>query len=274
MSEETKTKVAKKFLPEVVKEKTYEFELITDGKPVNYGIGASCVVIDPTISAPRQIRYVPGWDTIIVSDQPEIEERLMPHPDINFSQGKLYVKGTNKPLVQYLLLHDNLEGNEYSVTNRSVFKLVDKTDELNHIRESLNTKKQAIERASDAEFEEVLPYARVLGMDISKIAGEKESEYENRIRAKFMQVADASPTAFLKGFEDPAHKREYDIILAFDQNIITDSYRDNEVNWEPSHELIVKLPSSSVVTRKFLAKWTFTEEGAKFYASLKKQVKY
>lgn len=267
------TKSNKKFLPEVVKERTYEFELVGEYKPVNYGVGSECVVYDPIEKKEISLRYAPGWNSIIVEDQPDIEERLRPKIDINFSRGVLRIPGSKTQYVQFMLLHDKLEGNPNSVTKNAQFRLVDKTEKLREIRESLEARSKAVAKALDSPFEEIIPMAGVLGVSVKKIPGEETQEYEDRVRTAFMEKAEADPVNFLSDFEDPKHKREYDIILAFDQNILTDSYRDNEVNWEKSKELVVKLPASAV-TRKFLANYTFTEEGAKFYETLKKLIKY
>lgn len=267
---EQKTK--KKFLPEVNKDKVYEFELVGSTQ-INFGIGNDCVVFDPIDGVEKAIRYIPGWESIIVADQPDIEERMRPKVDLNFSQGKMRVPGSKTQLVQYMLLHDHLEGNEHSTTKKAQFRLVDKTGELRDIRESINAKRLAVEKAVETPFAEVIPFAKVIGVDTTKLPGEDDGEYEDRIRTKFMQKAEEDPKEFIKGFEDPKHKREYDIILAFEQNIITDSLRNNEVNWVKSKEIIVKLPPS-VVTRKYLADYTFTEKGGEFYAMIKKLIKY
>lgn len=271
------TKKGKKFLPEVIKERTYEFELTGPYKPINYGIGRESVVYDPIEGTERAIRYVPGWESIIVADQPDIEERLIPKVDLNFSHGELKVPGNKTQLVQYLILHDHNEGNSNKISNITEFRLIDRTGELKLQRETARAKSDAIARALDSPFEEVIPFAKVLGVDTSKLAGEEQVVYEDRIRTRFLDKAEKNPTSFLKGFEDPAHKREYDVILGFEQSVITDSLREGEVSWTDSKQLITKLPAgtnTAAKTKKFLTDFTFTEQGKEFYANLKKLIKY
>lgn len=266
-------KSTKKILPDVVREKTYEFELVGDYRPINFGIGSECVVYNPVDKKEMAIRYVPGWESIVVADQPDIEERLIPKVDLNLSRGKMNVHGSKTQLVQFLLMHDHIEGNENSVTKVAQFRLVDKTAELKNTRDKLNSKRLAMTKAVETDFVDVIPFAKVLGVEVAQKAGEDQQTYEDRVRTSFMQKAEDDSESFLKGFEDPKHKREYDIILAFEQGIITDSFRDGEVNWSKSKELIVKMPSDAV-TRKFLAEYTFKEKGGEFYAMLKKLIKY
>lgn len=268
----TKTK---DFLPEVTKDRLYEFELVGPYTPKNYGVGSSCAIYNPIEEKEVAIRYVPGWQSIFVADQPELEERLTPKIDINFANGRLLIPGIKTQYVQYMLLHDKNADNEYSISKKPQFKLVDDTEKLKGVRDLLNAKRKAGDLAADSDFAEAVVYARVVGIDITQAPGEEKKKYEDRIRTRFMEKADTDPVNFIKGFEDPKHKREYDIILAFEQSVITDSYKDGEVNWSDSKVMIVKLPNKQgTITRKFLADWTFTEPGAEFYASLKKQIKY
>lgn len=271
---EEKNKTKKTFLPEVIKDKIYQFELVTEGEPINYGVSSNCVVYDPVEKTPRLIRYAPGWDSIIVSDQPEMEERFIPKIDINFSHKKLSIPGIKKQFVQFMLLHDHLEGNPLSITGIAQFRLVDTSIGIKAGKDALSMLKSAISKAEEISFDDMLPYAKVIGVDTNKEPGEKQEQYEDRVRFKFMQKAQEDPKTFVDGLEDPAHKREYDIILAFEQGILTDGVKDREVTWVKSGETAFVLPAAGGVTRKLLTKFTFTPKGGEFYEQLKKQVKY
>lgn len=272
---ETEVKTYKKkqsFLPEINAEKTYEFELINLEFGVNHGIGSTAIVYDTDEGTERQVRYVPGWASIFVDEQPEIDEHLIPKADINFSRGKLIVQGRKKQLVQYLLINERNESVSSGQLEKE-YRLIDDGAKYDDIRARLAKKSEAISAAVDADFSEVLPYAKVLGINTVKVAGVPQKDYESRVRAEFMAKAEESPFTFLKGFSDPKHKRRYDLMLAFEQNIITDSINDREVNWK-SGTVVVNLPASGAPTLDFLTDFTYTELGKEFYETLKKQIKY
>lgn len=263
----------KTFLQEVNPDRVYEFELTGSHTQASHSIGRTSLVFDPVSGSEAVLRYVPGYTSLFQDDQPDIDPFLVPSYDVSFSYGKLKVDGKKKQLVQFLLAHDKIESNDHRIGNIVEFRLVDKTEEESNIRKNLKYASDAVSKAESSSLEDMLVYSRVLGIDTTKNPGEDDSAYEDRIRTRFMEKAHEKPKEFLDGINDPKHKRKYDILLGFDQGVITDSISEGSVNWALSKASITSIPAKRRAD-EYLTDYTFTEEGAKFYEQLKKLIKY
>lgn len=253
-------------LPDVDPDKQYVFEQILKKNHPNQGIPNRCEIYDKIEKKLRVIRYAPHEASIFQDEQTEIPSGGYFVDTITFPYGECRVDGKNRNLVLFLLLHnDNVISSELPSRNKK-FKLLDKEGDAKLALAIIEVKQKAQKLASECEFDDMISFAKILGIDV-KYSKEREQE----IRHQFIIKSVENPSLFLKGFNDPKNKRLYVILKAFEQGIITDTHIKNEIHWLGSKVQVCNVPPT-VKSAEYLTDYSFSNEGEEFYKLLLKQV--
>lgn len=166
-------------------------------------------------------RYIFGYQSIWVKDQqkPEPTKAQLENPKnyIEFNNGSLFVSGSNKALMDAMMIQDHREGVENPVNVvPPVYRLID-AEKDRQIQASRAKQAFEAERAAwEASLEEMLPVALHFGIDI-----DSPEENEERIRHEFVMRAKQNPVGFMNQFGNPKAKYKYNITMALRQNIIS-----------------------------------------------------
>lgn len=220
--------------------KTYQFILIntnTNAKPRDWETGELVdnpypptyiwtnegQAINPQSGVVENWRYVSGYNSIWVKDQvnPVPGKRQLENPKnfIEFNKGSIFVPGINSALMDCLMIQDEFEGVRNPVNIRTpIYKLVDVIKDRKVAMEDADMAFEAEKAAREATFEEIIPVALALGINVD----EPEQDFE-RIRHEFIMRAKSTPAIFSKQFVNPKVKYKYKIIQALRANIISDS---------------------------------------------------
>jgi len=261
-------------LPDIDPNKTYLFEFLKKKLNPNEAIPNRCEILDKKDgNRIRIIRYAPHEDSLFQDEQSPLPNGGYFVDEIGFPNSECRVSGKRKNLVYFLMMHNANEANfskEFKSpelqTRHPLFKLVDKESDAEKLLAETKIRKEATDLASECSFDDMIPFAKILGIDISD-AKEREKE----IRYKFIVKSTENPALFIKRFNDPKNKRLYIILKAFEQGLITDTHIKNEVHWRGSKVLICNVPAEKL-SSDYLADYSFTSKGEEFYKELVKLV--
>ena len=251
-------------IPEVDTNKTYTFEFAVKRDNPNQFISNHCEIFDEVEKRIRVIRYAPHEVSVFQDEQKELPSGGYYEDQINFRYSECIVDGKKANLVKFLLLHNDNESNGRLPSRQLKFKLVDKEADAKRALEVNSVRTKAVNMASDCKDEEMLPFAKILGINIKRTPSE--------IRQEFVVKASQKPIEFIKGLGDPKNKRLYVVLKAFEQGIIEDSYIKNTINWRGSKVEICQIPAGAI-SSDYITDWSFnSQEGEDFYKQLLKQV--
>ena len=251
-------------LPEIDPAKDYRFEFLAKRDNVNQFINNSCEIYDTVEKRIRIIRFAPHESSVFQDEQKELPSGGYYEDQINFSRSECVIDGKKKNLVHFLLLHNDNVNNGNLPSRQQKFKLVDKEYEARLALEVNSVRMKAVNMASDASEAELVPYAKILGININKSISE--------IRQEFVVKASQDPVNFIKGISDPKNKRLYTVLRAFEQGVLTDSHVVNSVHWRGSKVLVTEIPAGSI-SSDYITDYSFSsQEGEEFYKQLNKMV--
>lgn len=219
--------VAKK---KALKKESYIYELISNATdpytgekkfPVIHMMPSSGVVYDPESDTQRRIRYVRGEQSIFEDEQSEGAQSKKAEP-IVFSRGMLIVPRTNPLLKKYLDASNLNSSNPNRISgSKAAFYLIDKGEEAKVTVEKTMKEVEAASVALKMPLEQLLGYARVLGVNVDKSTDE--------IRYDMMQIAKKDPKSFIDGLDDPRTEYAEVFILAKEYNVLSNSKTD--ISW-------------------------------------------
>ena len=189
--------------------------------PVVNLIPSEDIIYDPETNTQRNIRYVRGEKSIFVDEQSDAAAEKKSKPII-FQNGLLAVPYTN-PLLKKFLDYSNFNSSNPNriSSSKSIYFLVDKGEEAKVTVARTIKEVEAASVALKMPLEQLLGYARVLGVNVDKSTDE--------IRYDMMQIAKKDPKSFIDGLDDPRTEYAEVFILAKEYNVLSNSKTD--ISW-------------------------------------------
>lgn len=244
---------------------TYVFQTIQkSSSPRHEILGSRCKVFDGTRI--RQTRYLPFADTIWVDEQgnryDEADDAVLA-----FNRDMITVEGTDTRLMEYMLSHDEYDGNKNRLAKTPPkFTLVNKPN-LEQAKEALySAKLKALNIINDSAFGEILPIARV----VFNIMDTDETTVKNKLR----EYAEKDPNKILTNYDSPRVKRAFVIQAAFDKGIIELDAQNKSVVWGSTRALVTEVNATKDLEAllREVTDFSFTENGNKTYDILKQKL--
>jgi len=211
----------------------------------------------------RIIRYLPGEKSIFLDQQ--TNQDLNKRASITFFNGHLIVDRRQKQLLDFLRASNANSTNKNRMPGtKAVYKeYIDGENATERINLDKTTL-QAKQAAYDLGIDELIGYARVLGLDVNRDPAE--------VRYHMSVIAAENPTKFMKGINNPSTKRKHYLFLAVDAGIITISKGDNSVRWTDTKVAIVQAPNG-IQPIDHMVDYTFDPEGEKVYEHIRTLLK-
>lgn len=189
--------------------------------PVVNLIPSEDIIYDPDSNTQRKIKYSKGEKSIFVDEQSESASNKKSQPII-FQNGILAVPYTN-PLLKKFLDYSNYNSSNPNriSSSKSIYFFVNKGEDAKVTVEKTMKEVEAASVALKMPLEQLLGYARVLGVNVDKSTDE--------IRYDMMQIAKKDPKSFIDGLDDPRTEYAEVFILAKEYNVLTNSKTD--ISW-------------------------------------------
>lgn len=240
-------------------DKNYEFELISTYelyKPVDNESNRKVDnVYPPYVMIPnkgraydeerktqRSWRYISTENSIWIDEQHsysvEEEAEILSKNEnyLEFVNGKISVRGRQENKVRALLVQDICANKKVKLGDAPpMYKLNNPDEMLAKSLASLDVEYKAMKSAQEAEEEDMMAYAYVLGINVDN---DKKT-----IRRDFLMSAKANPTSFLKNFTASKNRYAFLFYKAFQKNIISSTYGKDKLTWFDTHELICDVKS-------------------------------
>lgn len=241
---------------------TYVFQTIQkSGSPRHEILGSRCKVFDG--NRIRQTRYLPFADTIWVDEQgtryDEASDAILA-----FNRDLITVEGTDTRLMEYMLSHDEYDGNKHRLAKTPAkFTLVNKPN-LEQAKEALFTAKlKALNIINDSMFGELLPIARV----VFNIMDADQTTVRNKLR----EWAEKDPTKILTNYDSPRVKRAFVIQDAIDKGVIELDVQNKSLVWGGTKAFITEVNATRDLEAllREVTDFSFTENGNKVYDIIK-----
>mgnify|MGYP003146604242 CR=1 FL=1 len=242
------------------------YKLISRGKdrkgqerhPVILMLKAIDVIYDPETETNRKIQYIQGESSIFADEQ---TKGVKPKETINFNNGILMVPHSNPTLKKYLdTCNYNVDNPHRNDSVKSLFSKVDKQGNALVDLKSLKETTQAITVALEMPLNQLIGYAKVLGVNTDKSTDE--------IRWDMKLIAEKNPTDFINGLNDPRTEMKQTILIAAEYGIIT--LGRGNVSWDNGN-VICAVPIG-VEPADRLLDFTIEGEGEKVYAEIERRL--
>lgn len=213
-----------------------------------------------------EIRVCAGENSIYKSEQTPDDKVSKKVSRAAFVRGNLVVEGYDKQLLDFMMLSNWNESNPKRVQgSRKIFKLLDPKTSYASSIQAEKKDAEAKHWCLNANFSEVMAYAKVLQM---KNVDMKE---EDAIRWDMKLIAARNPSKFLSDMDKDETKRMFVVITAIEKGVL--EVKSNSIFWaKNSLNPILTVPSGKD-HKAHLVDWTFTNDGQEFYKELYKELK-
>jgi len=261
----------KKFVPQFTnKQQEYKptvYRLVTKAKkrngmpqyPVVSLLKAEDIIFDPEAGENRKIRYVPGETSIFADEQPEGVRMREP---ISFNNGFLFVDHTNPTLKKYLDTCNANGSNPHRIKSKPVlFNLKDDKKSAQDKIAQVSDTMDAVQAALKMPLNELIGYAKVLGVNTSKSVDE--------IRWDMKVQAEKNPKSFLAGMNDPRTEMKQLLLMAQESSII--SMKKTGITWVSSGNTIC-VPAIGVKPIDRMVDFCSDGEGEQIYAEIERRL--
>lgn len=233
--------------------------------PPIYQLPSEGITLDDETGKVRRWRCLSGIDTIWVDEQEGVEPNgFEDYEQIIFSHGHLRIRGFEKNKLAVLMNLDVFEGKKNKRFDvQPVYRLVDEDLDLSKQLDSLDAEYDALKIAKECSDDEMLPFAYVLGIDVTQSV--------KTVRRDFILKAKANPKYFLKYFVDPKNEITFKVYDALNKNIISGSIIEGKLVWSESRKVIMDAPKGSDIAQE-IAKSVMkgNEDAIKLVEQLKK----
>lgn len=227
--------------------------------PVVSLLKAEDIIFDPETGENKKIRYVPGEASIFADEQPK--ESKMREP-IAFNNGFLFVDHTNPTLKKYLDTCNANGSNPHRVKSKNVlFTVKDDQKSAQDKIEQVGTVMDAVQAALKMPLNELIGYAKVLGVNTSKSVDE--------IRWDMKIQAEKNPKSFLSGMNDPRTEMKQLLLMAEESGII--SMKKAGITWVNSGNTIC-VPAIGVKPIERMVDFCSEGEGEQIYAEIERRL--
>ncbi len=248
-------------------QKEYKFETIEKSRnPRHQILGNTSKIFDQSQNRMRQIKYIPIADTIFVD---EMGDRYDGYPDtpLAFHNNELIVEGSDTRLVEFMLSHDQYDGNKQRISKfPPMFTLVNKADLERRIEAEYTDKVKAMNAINETDFKDLLPIARV----IFNIVESDPITVRNKMRSR----VERDCKKILNNLDSPKVKRSYILQLALDQGIIEIINDKRSLNWGETKTLLKEMKAyrepEAIINE--ICDWSFTNEGSRAYDVIKAKI--
>tara|TARA_R100000808_G_C2155367_1_gene167677 strand:- start:16848 stop:17726 length:879 start_codon:yes stop_codon:yes gene_type:complete len=228
--------------------------------PVVYMIKSEDIIFDPIKGENRKIRYIPGETSIYADEQSKNAKMREP---IAFNKGFLYVDHTNPTLKKYLDHCNANVNNPHRMKNKTAsFGLRDNERNAKQEIEKVATSMEAVQAALKMPLNELIGYAKVLGVNTNKSTDE--------IRWDMKVQAEKNPTTFLAGMNDPRTEMKQLLLMAEESGII--SMKKTGVTWVSSGNTIC-VPAIGVKPIERMVDFCSEGEGEQIYSEIERRLK-
>jgi len=263
--------VEKKFIPRFTNRKQEfkptVYELISKAKrkngmpqyPIVSLLKAEDIIFDPTTGENRKIRYVPGETSIFADEQPENARMREP---IAFNNGYLFVDHTNPTLKKYLDTCNANGSNPHRIKSKNImFKIRDNEKSAKDKISKVNDTMDAVQAALKMPLNELVGYAKVLGVNTDKSVDE--------IRWDMKIQAEKNPKGFLAGMNDPRTEMKQLLLMAQESGIIRMDKK--AITWVSSGNTIC-VPAIGTKPIDRMVDFCSEGEGEQVYAEIERRL--
>lgn len=248
--------------------KMYHFVSCTKSSTArNEMIGNTCLIFDPVQNRTRKIMYIPFADTIYVDEMGERYAGVQPAV-ISIYNNHLDVPGTDARLVEYLLAHDQYEGNKNRLSRLpALFTLLNKEDVETGKEAWFSAELRAMNIINDTDIKDLLPVARV----VFNIIETDALSVKNRLR----EFAKKDPSKIITNIDNPRVTRGYLIQAALDHGVLEVLPEKNSLVWGGTGVFVTELRAvrDAEATLREITDFTFTKKGGEIYDILRQKVK-
>lgn len=253
--------------------KSYVFEVIKKTEAFRLeNLGSRGRVYDPNQKRYREIRYLAMAPTIFVEEQHESYDELADVP-LMFNRNVLVAQGADRRLMEYLMLHELNESSPFRLSNKPpMYRLMDK-EAQEAIRANRNAMEmKAIDAVKNSPIEDLQPVARVM----FNIKEDSEIALRNTLydlakkEAKGLEKSNAEK--ILDNLDNPNLQRRFYIQQAIDEGIIFVNKDKGRACWADDTFICNMLTSSPEAIVNELTKWSFTDDGRKWYSQLRNKI--
>lgn len=218
----------------------------------------------------RKMRFIEGFDTIWVDEQPEkIEDAILNNPQnsIALRDGTLAVRSFEKAKLEFVKNHPSNKGSIYKTGGvEPLFELDDETEAALQELDLQDLRFDAMTKAKACSDEEMFIHAKVLGVSLINISSRAPRDI-SAIRKDYRAFAETQPRLFLETFDDPKTKINFWVKRAIEENVIDLGRVPGQAHWTKTKQLIAVIPDDKEPSQ-FLTDFTYTDAGL----DLKKQL--
>ena len=263
--------VEKKFTPRFTNRKQEfkptVYELISKAKrkngmpqyPIVSLLKAEDIIFDPITGENRKIRYVPGETSIFADEQPENARMREP---IAFYNGYIFVDHTNPTLKKYLDTCNANGSNPHRIKSKNImFKVRDNEKSAKDKISKVNDTMDAVQAALKMPLNELIGYAKVLGVNTDKSVDE--------IRWDMKIQAEKNPKGFLAGMNDPRTEMKQLLLMAQESGIIRMDKK--AITWVSSGNTIC-VPAIGTKPIDRMVDFCSEGEGEQIYAEIERRL--
>ena len=192
--------------------------------PNSFGIKLEDTIFDKKKGKSRMIRVVPGETSIYKDEQSEDGQKANPINKYFSKQGDLIVEGREEQTLEYLLkCNANGTNPDRNQDKPVVFGLLDNKQGLSIAIEKDKAESEASNWCFNAEFKNIVRYARVLGFDTNVDP--------EQLRHALFQLSKKDAVKFNDGLKNKYVKRKFNVLEAIDKGLITVDLKENTIKW-------------------------------------------
>lgn len=254
--------------------KTYIFEVLKKSDALRIeNLGSRCRIYDPLLKRYRELRYISVAPTIYHEQQHESYDNY-PDTPLSFTRNQIYVKGSDRRLMEYMLNHDLCESSPFRISNKpAMFKLLDK-DVEEEIKASRHRKEmEALKAIDDMPIDDLRPIARIIFNITETTEVAIRNAMNDLVKVPKKGNDKANSEKILDNLVNPKLNRQYYIQTGFDLGILASNRDRMDVRFLDGNVFICNL---STVNPKAIVNemtdWSFSLEGQKFYAILRQKI--
>jgi hypothetical protein len=227
--------------------------------PKSYLIPCIDEVYDDESGENRVIRYASGERSIYLDEQ--VNQDMNKRAQITFFNGYLIVDKRERTKLAYLRASNACQtNNDRMPGSKAVYFEVKPGEGAKEQMKFDKLELEAKQAAYNMNLDELIGYARVLGVDVNRDPAE--------VRYAMSIIASQNPETFMEGLDSPQTKRKFYVYEALDAGIISLSRNENSIRWGDSKQPIVQAPVGQDPL-DYLVEFTFDSKGESVYERIR-----
>lgn len=178
----------------------------------------------------RTIRYIPGETSIYLDEQTSDRDVPKKKYSVEFLAGHKTVSGDEPLLLEWMMKSNFNDTNPNRRKDvKPLFELIDTAKIIDKVMENSKNESDALSFAFTGDWDEVLGYARVLGVNLNQ--SPQEVRYHLSQIAKRTPNNPDGPEKFLAGKNNPVNKKKYNVLKAIDSGYLVINHANNSISW-------------------------------------------